>query len=394
MVSQTTLKMSYAHARKLIDEGNYKEALKVNDSIILALNQDTLNEYFIKSLVNKQIIYTHICNYEKSANIGLRANLLCIKQKDTLGQSKITSNLAITYYLLRQYKTAIKFGEQSINLTLSLKSKYGVISQFNTLAICYEQLKDTAKALYYYTKALSFEKEDKSFRTGKITILQNLCDIYLARNEFEKTEKTIKDIYQAISENENDNSNILLFGNKMTEYSYFFKLQKIDSALTVLRSAEEYINDDDYETKKNYYEYLFNCFNAKSQKDSALKYLLLTSEAKDSIYKASDLTRINNLTNNFEIEKNEILFNQKLAFEKNLRKNIIYTSIIILGLILAFLFFIYLQLKKQRRLNAMVRTQKDELATKQQEILSSITYARRIQNAMLPSQNYLRKILK
>ena len=55
--SQNEIHKSYNHTRALMDRGEYNKALVVSDSILNALANNELNEFYAKTLLNKQIIY-------------------------------------------------------------------------------------------------------------------------------------------------------------------------------------------------------------------------------------------------------------------------------------------------------------------------------------------------
>ncbi|MDF2450983.1 MAG: protein serine/threonine phosphatase [Bacteroidota bacterium] len=99
--------------------------------------------------------------------------------------------------------------------------------------------------------------------------------------------------------------------------------------------------------------------------------------------------------------KKEIENQKVLAHEKNRKQTIIIAvTIIVLLLVMIFAAFIFRSLRTTRKQKAVIESQKSEVEhqkhlveEKQKEIIDSITYAKRLQKAILPSDEDLRKHL-
>jgi hypothetical protein len=133
----------------------------------------------------------------------------------------------------------------------------------------------------------------------------------------------------------------------------------------------------------------------------------MMSVIKDSIYNTENLQQLNAFKAQYEDEKKKLLID-KLNLEKDLqnklfdteqkRKRILSVALVIALLCLMALSYLMLQKIKD---NHLIRIQKKDieqrsllLEVKQKEILDSIHYANRIQNALLPNEYSIEKILK
>lgn len=392
--TQSKIENSYKFAKALMHNEQYAQALVSCDSLLNALATDKTNDFYAKTLLNKQIIFINLNNYNKSVELGLEAYKLFVNKNDSVGQSKICSNLANTYFLMGDYQQAIKYASEAINYLDKLKYKKGISNSFNTIAISYERLRDTTKALIYYKKSLVCARYETDSVLNKLSVYSNIFDVYIARNDYKKADSLIKLTRVLIEKNKNIlNQSTASLANKM-QVEYYIKTKDYNKALAIQNNELNYINNKDFEDKIYYYKNLSLCYTEKNQLDSVVKYLILTQQATDSLYANSNLASTNNLTSNFEIEKREIIFNQKLLYEKSLRKSIIVACSIVFIIIAFFLLLVYYQLKKQKQLTSKVENQAFELKQKQKEIVDSINYAKRIQMAIMPNINLLSKYLK
>ncbi len=76
---------------------------------------------------------------------------------------------------------------------------------------------------------------------------------------------------------------------------------------------------------------------------------------------------------------------EKLNNEKNIRFSILG----ILGIILVFSYFLFLQLKKVNKSNLLIKKQRNELNKSFKEIKDNINYAKKIQKTLLPNQKLM-----
>jgi hypothetical protein len=83
-----------------------------------------------------------------------------------------------------------------------------------------------------------------------------------------------------------------------------------------------------------------------------------------------------------------------ITLEEKKKQNVIIYSICgVLGLVVAFAFFVYKSYLQKQKANLEITIQKNVIEEKQKEILDSIRYAKRIQNALITSEKYISKNL-
>ncbi len=201
--------------------------------------------------------------------------------------------------------------------------------------------------------------------TGINTTYRNLADLYLEVNEYKKSEE------------------YSLMSYKLSIQSK--QIKQIFESCTGLYLLYDKIN------KKNLaYIYLQRAFNLK---DSIYNLSISEESAKlDKMYTTEKQEK--------EIEISKIK-NQQLEKDvkvKNRERNIFIISAILLVLFLIWSVRSFLQKKKinnhLEEKNYLISKQKQLVEEKQMEIIDSIKYAKKIQNAHLTTEQYIHKTLQ
>jgi serine phosphatase RsbU (regulator of sigma subunit) len=162
------------------------------------------------------------------------------------------------------------------------------------------------------------------------------------------------------------------------------------------------------------YKDLALCYILENRKDSAEVYFLKTLAVIDSLNTQQGLQQTKDLETKYETEKKELqIQNQSLEIEAKEKQNNQKSVIILLGslALLGSGFFgiiAFLNYRKTKKANAIIENQKREVELKneeitrqkelvdekQKEIIDSINYAQRIQQAVLTGDDVWRKISK
>src|SRR5690606_20525786 len=147
------------------------------------------------------------------------------------------------------------------------------------------------------------------------------------------------------------------------------------------------------------YKLLANMYYQNHDYKEAYDNYVDGSLLQDSIYNADNSKIIYDMQTKYETNEKEkqnlLLKKQNELSEKTIKQQQLVSLFIGLILVLSVFFgyFIYKNLKKQRLANEVISRQKQEVENKsfiieekQKEILDSISYAKRLQQAMLPPQ--------
>ncbi|MBA2610334.1 MAG: tetratricopeptide repeat protein [Bacteroidetes bacterium] len=327
------------------------------------------------------------------------------------GQSGCCNNIGIIYKDLKEYDKALVYYYKSIAIDTKQKNTLGVSTTLINLGVIYDLKGMPDSAMGHYNRSLAMHKQ-LGATTGLSTLYINIAKIYLVKKEYEKAETNFK---EAIENSKiNDERSKAAEGYAQLGSMYVIT-NKLSLCLQNLQKAEALAKELDAtlikkEVAKAFSEYYKKTHNAAL----ALKYMEEYVSLKDSLY--SEDVRESALTTQlqYEFEKKQLIDSVKyekinakkdleLADQKvELAKERTIKYLLALGVV----FLIAIALVALRAYNnkkaanreifaqkELIENQKGLVEEKQKEILDSITYAKRLQNAILPSDKTLSKYL-
>ena len=335
--------------------GEPDEALKL---YFIALNEaeKIKFELFIPQLLtNIGIAYEHQLKTKEALEIHNKALAIFIAQKDEKGMALSYSNIGSVYYRMKKYKEALSYYFKTKDIVEKYGNKGALSGEYNNIANVYSDLKDNDKALEYYFKSLALKKELNN-KDGMAITLGNIGSVYCDKKDY---------------------ANALVYCN-----------------MTVDLCKE--VGSDDL-LKETYYT-LTNCYEGMKNYPKAFEYLKLYAALQDSTYNKESGEAMAEMDVKFKTsEKNKELLvkDLKIKDQQNKQKQQQITVISLGGgLLLAIvaLFFILKGYRDKQKAHALIAHQKEIVEEKQKEIIDSIQYAKRIQNALLTSNQYISKL--
>ena len=357
---------------------SYIESYKIREKI-----QDTFG---LASILNNiGLVYYQQEDYEKSIENLLKCCYYDSLTKNYSGLGYSYSNIGMTYYMLNQNEKAIKYMKKSLKYRTQEKQINNMGITCNNLGNVYSNVGIYDSANYYYGKALEYKKQVGNELQIAIT-MENIAQY---KSEYLGNHK------EAISD--------LQFSLKT-----FKKLELLNRI-----RLNHFLTSEVYERYGNI--------------DSAYFHHKVAAVLKDSLHKINNDEIIARLNTQFETEKREKqieiqnlkLKEQNSTIEKqNLQQRL--TLIIAIAVLLVLVAVIYAFIQK-RKDNQLLSKQKEEIEDKNEKlnqtneeilaisekldeqnqklthqnehILSSIQYAKRIQEAILPSDSKVKNII-
>lgn len=356
---------------------------------------------------------------------------------DSVGVSTACNNLGLAYYSLGDIEKALEYYSRSLKIREAMNDKHGLGNTYNNLGLLYSAQFDTVKSLEYYRMSLTVRSEINDYE-GVALSLNNIGGIhedygnidsalYYYRSSFKICEDIRDGRGQALAL-----SNIAFIynvqGKSDSALAYYYKsleirlyiAHKTGIANSTRNIGELYFAKGqidsaykygtwsmDVAQKLQYPEQIQNAAHLMSQiyeqqgdGSKALEMFRLYIEMRDKIANEQTKQATAKQQMQYEYDKQKVLDDALHEGQNARQKTIIVAAIIGLVLLILFLAFVVNRLRITRKQKQLIEEQKrateiahHQLEEKNTEILDSIIYAKRIQNAILPSQKIIQQKL-
>ncbi len=384
------------------------EQRKTNAAFELANNR--LNKYEKNNSLNYVAfyqsklgsLYDKINYFDKMVEYYQRNLTTNIKMNDIKGVAFAHSLLARAYYYNHNPQRALEHSLKSLEYFQKENNNRKIFSALLETSSIYTSLKKFNKAIELSNQShqIAIDFKDSSMVSnvlfGRITIYSEMKD-YLNAAEYGKR-------WYNISTIENNEFNAMNAG--ITISRNYLNLNQIENALKYIRISDSIAKKkNDIYAMRNLYEIKFMLYRKKGNFEIALENRLHFDQLNDSIIILENHNGLEKKDIILEFEKDQLklkdeqlIKDQRAESAKSKQKAI--TLSISLGLVIVFVLMILIfrnyKLKQRSNLelskrNEEILIQKKLVEEKQKEIIESITYAKRLQEAILPPQEFIDK---
>ncbi|MGE0566309.1 MAG: SpoIIE family protein phosphatase [Bacteroidia bacterium] len=328
---------------------------------------NTKSDKFGSLLGNISLLYREIGDLEK-AKAYLKKSLPFIKFSDDVASYvKSINNLALIYYNEKDYKGADSLFQLGYQLAKKNNLNQDLADITYNMCASLSEVGKFKEAIPYQLELLQLIRKMNLGPSWEKLLLQDLAITHFETNKIKASKDFLKQ------------SEKIKLPEEAAERDFIGSLKNIASIYHKLGMLEKAV-----EAYSECIELIENRSNSQELSDfSQLAYNY--ERAQDSLKAAKELA----LT---ELEAKR----QKDISEHKLERQKIYLalSLVVLVGIIAFAINQVKTNRAKEKANKEILTQKKLLDEKNKEITDSITYAKRIQNSLLPPDNYLKESLK
>lgn len=370
------------------------------------INNDTIYVIAYVSLGNA---YAKLYEFNQAVNLYLKA-LKISEEKKIKKRSAILGNIGNIYMRQEKYNEGFYYFKRAYQASIEENNVIGQVNTLNQMCDYYNSNGNSDSSLALLKRALQISK--KHGLKDKISYTyDNIANSYFTKGEttgnvtFYKTVELYADTALRLHEQELDSAGIafaygllgatnIKTGNYAKAENYYFKFQELSARLhDILNLKTGYEEMSDLYRLQKKFDKAYEC---RVKYDSINKLYLNEISSK----------QVSELNTKYETDK-KAKENQLLQIKNNLSDELIkrqnYTVVFIILILIVLLItsiFIYKNLRSQKKANHIIAAQKDEVELqkniveeKNTEITDSIRYAKRIQNAILTSDVYIKKHL-
>lgn len=359
----------------------YKELGNYNEAI---------NSYFSALKINEEIgdkmgcarcygnignIYRNERSYPEALKNFLAALDIAKKLDYQSGIAGSYINIGVLYYEQYNYPEALKFFSSALKIFEELEDKLRIAACYDNIGAILNVQKNYTDALKYFLNVLRIREEIRD-RNGIAASYINIGNVFLHQNKLSKAKEYLDKALKLSKE----------IGSKRYLKEGFGDLSKVDSSLGNWKSA--------YEHHQLFILYRDSLLNEENLKKTVQAQMQYDFDKKEAVADAE--------------HKKELESQQAIAEEKSRKQKIVIWSVgtgLLLIIVFAGLIFRSLRItKKQKNIiesqknevslqKEIVEKQKELVEEHQKEIIDSITYAKRLQQAILPPVDLIKKYL-
>lgn len=383
-------------ADQYFQEENYNNSISFyNEALNTAIQlNDFANIAEIKNNLGR--IYEKRSMYDKAIKYYIEALKIKEKLNDKKGIASLYNSIGLIYYYQANSALALKNFNTALTIAQEIDLPLAIASIYNNIGLLYIDQRKFDSALVNFNKSLSFYEKINNLY-GISTCYSNLGICYYSKNDLLMAEKYFNN---AISIKEEIEDNFGLVSTYISLAVLYQKKKDYDKALDIIEKAINISSKLDYkEGLSRAYFVQSELFSQKGDYKKAYEQFIKYHVLQDSIFNEKNTKTISSLQEQYQAEKREKeieLANSKIKQQSIL----IYAALLVIALVLSLSFVIlrsYRQKKKANELlsaqNIEIIRQKNIIEEKNRDILSSITYAKRIQDAILPQSSFINKYL-
>lgn len=382
----------------------FDSALFYYDKALICIQRSGMYKNASGLLNNIAMIEMAKGNYSVAMEKYKQALLLEELKGNKLGAANCILNIGIIYYYQQDYDRARVNYLEAQKQYRELGNEASEANALNNLGVLETESKNFQKAIEYHQKALAIRQKNND-QLGVGASLANIATAYSDMGDYDKAlpylyqaldQATMMNDMTTISSVKYNLANIRLSQNRLNEsLSYAHESYEIAKSVGAVKEQEQVTR------------ILYTIYKLQGDFKRSLEMHELYMQLNDSITSDENKNAVIRQEYKAEYERMAVTDSLKSVEEKKLKEAELQTEraennrrtqfsiFLIIGLIAAivFGFIIYKRLRITREQKMIIEEQKltvtnafEQLEEKNKEILDSITYAKRIQSAILPSK--------
>ncbi len=405
-------------------KGDYVNAEQVYGLSIKILEETGDTKNLRKAYNNLGNLLYYQGNYPKAIDYFSQCLKYARESNDIKSEALTINNLSSVYYTMKEYDKALSYYENSLDLSLQAKDSAGIANVYNNMALVFMKKNELLKSRHLFEKSIGIRKRNNLI-SGLAASYNNMANLLKKTDRIEAIQNYTKslEIYKEINDQQGiasayENIGLVYFedGNYGRSIEYSKKALELgeESGIIHLISSSA--------------KTLYQAYKASGQKDKALKMHELHIAMRDSLEKIENTKALVIRELNEEYEKKKIadsiralevaeiqkakymaqkakarqqeLENEQLEIKSDFDQTINIILIVGLSLLLLVSILLFNRFRTANKQKVIIEEQKKvtdyaykRLEEKNAEIVDSISYAKRIQNAILPSHSELKSLL-
>jgi tetratricopeptide (TPR) repeat protein len=302
--------------------------------------------------------------YEQATEFYMKAIIYFQQKKDTLGMIKVNQGLGQCFDLLKNYKNAVQYFQQALDIALAFRKKNIIAACYMNLGVACQESGEDDLALGHYEKC-KFLLDELNMKEGKFVLYNNMSVVLEKKKQHGEAMRYARKAYRLI---DSTTAKVNIANCTLNLGELYYKSDRNDSALFWLQRAAVMAEENKFkEQLMNSHRWLAEVYSAMNRYKDAYASEKRYREVKDSLFDQRELWLVQQLHEGYQLGEKEKEISSLKAEQEKLEldlkvKNLITTlmvvitaSVIILGIVI-----VYYYMRKQR-LAAMLDNQNKEI---------------------------------
>ena len=356
-------------------------------------------------LNNLGVIYADFLGeYDKAVELYIESMKLEEKYGDREGLVECLNNIGVVYFYQEYYDKALDYYLQSYEIEKELENPDGITQSLSNIGAAYYYMEKFDKAFEYAQMSLDQYIEQKNLR-GILFSYNNLAVMHKHAGRLEEAEVFYKKGIEISKETNNKKGLISCYSNLGNMYT---EMELYDKALSILLKSLVIVNEvNSLSLSEKTHLWLAELYGEIGNYKKAMMHYEIYTDIKDSILSLEKNNQILDMNTRYETEKkdseNNLLRKENKINDLRLERqqtDIAMHRIVIgaagFGLLLlgALAYVLVKRNKEKHKVNLELANQRDAIADQKKEMVDSIEYAKRLQDAILPPRKLVYSYLK
>ncbi|MCW3104384.1 MAG: protein serine/threonine phosphatase [Bacteroidetes bacterium] len=370
----------------------------------------------ISDYIHLSKIYSSKGNIDKALDNLFKGLEIAKAIKDLEQEADCLFSLAVLYDRQDVPEKAIRFCENAITIQKQINDSAGMAYSYHRMGLAYEGIGKYAEALKYLEISFDIRKKMGSVAQYGAS-LNGIGLVYMDKGEYQKALKNFYDAYKYWSQ-ANDKEGIVIASGNLGEIS--LRLGDDENALKFL--LESYKLSDEIHSlsfQKGSARSIAAIYYRQGKYKLAYDYFNKYSDLRDTLFSDENSERVAQMQSKYESEQKEQkikLLTQEGQLQQSeiTKKKLILNAISIAAVLLVILIVMsFRNIRQKQKANKQLQSayseieqknerlievyreleqNRDEVAGKNKEITDSIKYAKRLQEAILPGNDFITKL--
>jgi len=362
---------------------------------------------FIKKILaetinNEGFYYRNIGNIPIALEYYHESLKILEELQDTISMTYLYNNLGAIYQHQETYDLSLDYHKKALEMKEMIGDSAGTTVTYMNIGVIYQRLDSLQLAGEFFQKALDVALKYNDIRAASRGYY-NLGFLYVEQDSFEKAKTYYQKSLEGF-ESYNDKEGISMTSSGLGTLAY--KMGNFADAKKYAEYGLQFANQlGNPDLIRGNATVLYVLAKNSGDWKTALEMRNLEIQMRDSLANSKNIKMSADAEAKYEYEKKQVIQDiehqaeiekeQSIAAEEKKRQNTILIAVSGgLGVVILFSFFLNNRIRVARKQKKIIERQKHEVEEKNKEILDSIRYAKRIQNAILPSMDAMQRELK